>query len=129
MSVYYTAVWISPSGARWNARPKDAVWCAQLVFARADGETDYSYGYADSEEEPDNADALLPDGATLLEIEISRCRLLDGETWQHLDSDGRDISSDPVMNMDDVVEKRIWNPGGLVAAWRRDGETRWERIA
>ncbi|GIG57143.1 hypothetical protein Lfu02_15150 [Longispora fulva] len=129
MSIYVANEWVSPSGARWNSAPADAVWCAMIIFERADGETDYAYGYTDSEDEPADTDALLPEGATLLETEVNRCRLLDGETWQYLTKDGQDITSDPVMNMDDVEEKRVWNPTGLVAAWRRHGETRWERTA
>lgn len=66
-------VWstVSFKGSEWLAHPNDARWYGEAIFEGADGETDYNYGYADSEGYPD-IEPLVPEGANLLEYVIRR---------------------------------------------------------
>lgn len=57
-------------GSEWDAHPNGALWYGEVIAEPSDGsDTDYFYGYADSEDAPDVA-LLLPDGWRMLESTV-----------------------------------------------------------
>lgn len=57
----------------WDAHPPDVLWYGEIIYDWPDaGDCDHSYGFASSEDEPDQSTLteLLPEGRVILEWKI-----------------------------------------------------------